>query len=120
MLEFKPITIVPQENTPLTYNVSLLGPDGQQYFLNPSFILNNDLQVKLIINATTAKNGISVYGPDFSDPVTGTYHVVGNLFETSGTYVVRAEIPAICDELQDERIVDEFRNQVTMPQQYLS
>ena len=124
MLEFKPITIVPQEKTPLTYNVSLLGPDGQTIFSESFFVLNNDLQVELINNATTTttttENGISVYGPDFSDPFTGTYHVMGNIFETSGTYLVRAEILAIGDDLLDEKIVGEFTIQVTMPQQSLS
>lgn len=124
MLDFKPITIAPQETTPLTYNVSLLAPDGQIVFSEPFFVRANDLQIELINNATdagttaantttAAANGISVYGPDFSDPITGTYHVVGNLFETSGEYAVRAEIVAIGDDQPDERIVDEFRMQVT-------
>ena len=58
----------------------------------------------------------SVYGPDFSDPITGTYHVMGDLFETSGIYSVRVEIVAIGNDQPDERIVDEFRMQVTTPQ----
>ncbi len=113
MLDFKPITIAPQETTPLTYNVSLLAPNGQTIFSESFFVLNNDLQVELINNATT--NRTSVYGPDFSDPVTGTYHIRGNLFETSGEYAVRVEIVAIGDERPEERIVDEFRMQVTTP-----
>ncbi|MDQ4050525.1 MAG: hypothetical protein M3115_03625 [Thermoproteota archaeon] len=119
VLDFKPITIVPQENTPLTYNISLLAPDGQTIFSESFFVINNDLQVELINNAT-ATNTISVYGPDFSDPSTGTYHIMGNLFETSGTYAVRAEILAIGNDQIDERIVDDFRMQVTVPaEQYL-
>ena len=124
MLDFKPITIAPQETTTLTYNVSLLGPDGQTVFSESFFVRANDLQIELINNATdagttaantttAAANGISVYGPDFSDPITGTYHIKGNLFETSGKYAVRAEIVAIGNDRPDERIVDEFRMQVT-------
>jgi plastocyanin len=113
MLDFKPITIAPQETTPLTYNVSLLAPNGQTVFSESFFVLNNDLQVELINNATT--NRTSVYGPDFSEPVTGTYHIRGNLFETSGEYAVRVEIVAIGNERPEERIVDEFRMQVTTP-----
>ena len=120
MLDFKPITIVPQENTPLTYNISLLTPDGQTVFSESFFGLNNDLQVELINNATTTENGLSIYGPDFSEPITGTYHIMGNLFETSGTYAIRAEILAIGDELPEEKVEDEFRIQVTMPQQSIS
>ena len=124
MLDFKPITIAPEETTTLTYNVWLLGPDGHTVFSESFFVRANDLQIELINNATdagttaantttAAANGISVYGPDFSDPITGTYHVVGNLFERSGEYAVRAEIVAIGDDQPDERIVDEFRMQVT-------
>ena len=116
MLDFKPITIAPQETTPLTYNVSLLAPDGQIVFSEPFFVRANDLQIELINNAT-GTNRISVYGPDFSDPITGTYHVVGNLFETSGEYAIRVEILAIGNDQPEERIADEFRMQVmTAPQ----
>ncbi|MDQ3852046.1 MAG: hypothetical protein M3299_04350 [Thermoproteota archaeon] len=115
MIAFRPLTISPPETTPLTYNVSLLGPNGQTIFSEPFFVRANDLQVELINNVST--NRISVYGPDFSDPITGTYHIRGNLFETSGEYAVRVEIVAIGNDRPDERIVDEFRMQVmTVPQ----
>jgi plastocyanin len=128
VIAFRPITIAPEETTPLTYNVSLIGPDGQTIFSEPFFVRASDLQIELINNATDAgsttaaatnittdANAISVYGPDVSDPVTGTYHIRGNLFETSGEYAVRAEIVAIGSERPEERIVDEFRMQVTTP-----
>jgi plastocyanin len=117
MLDFKPITIAPQETTPITYNISLLAPEGQRVFSESFFVLNNDLQVELINNSTMDR--ISVYGPDFSDPITGTYHVMGDLFETSGIYAVRVEIVAIGNDQPDERIVDEFSMQVTTAQQSL-
>jgi plastocyanin len=113
MLDFKPITIPALETTPITYNVSLLDPDGQTVFSESFFVLNNDLQLELINNATM--NRISVYGPDFSDPITGTYHIMGNLFETSGEYSIRVEIVGIGNDQLDERIVDVFRMQVTAP-----
>jgi plastocyanin len=116
LLDFKPLTIAPQETTPLTYNVTLLDPDGQTVFSESFFVLGNDLQVELINNATSV-NGISVYGPDLSDPITGTYHVIGNLFETSGEYAVRVEVVAIGSDQPDQRIVDEFRMQVTTASQ---
>jgi plastocyanin len=114
MLDFRPITIAPEETTPLTYNVSLLGPDEQTVFSESFFVRANDLQIELINNATAADE-ISVYGPDTSDPVKGTYHVMGNLFKTSGEYAVRAEIVAIGNDQPEERIVDEFRMQVNVP-----
>ena len=104
----------------------MIGPEGQTIFSESFFAPNNDLQVELINNVTeadttaaanaiTAANGITIYGPDVSDPVTGTYHIRGNLFETSDEYAVRAEIVAIGSERPEERIVDEFRMQVTTP-----
>jgi hypothetical protein len=44
---------------------------------------------------------------------------MGNLFETSGEYVIRAEILTIGNDQQDERIMDEFRMQVTAAEQYI-
>jgi plastocyanin len=113
MLDFKPITIPAQETTSITYNVSLLAPNEQKVFSELFFVLNNDLQLELINNATM--NRISVYGPDFSDPITGTYHIMGNLFETSGEYAIRVEIVGMGNDQLDERIVDVFRMQVTAP-----
>ena len=122
MISFRPITIAPEETTPLTYNVSLIGPDGQTIFSESFFARVSDLQIELINNATmdagattTAANGITIYGPHVSDPVTGTYHIRGNLFETSGEYAVRAEIVAIGNERPEERILDKFRMQVNAP-----
>ena len=54
---------------------------------------NNDLQLELIprpdLNKTT------VYGPDITDPVTGTYHVERNFMELEKNYTIRAEITSI-------------------------
>ncbi len=127
MISFRPITIAPEETTPLTYNVSLIGPEGQTIFSESFFAVNNDLQVELInnvteadataaANAATTANGITIYGPDFSDPITGTYHVMGDLFKTDGPYTIRVEVVAIGNDKPDERIVDEFRMQVTTAQ----
>jgi hypothetical protein len=81
-------------------------------FSEPIFVLANDIQIELINNATAASE-LSVSGPDVFDPVTGTYHVMGKLFKTSGEYTVRAEILAIGSEQTNERMVYEFRMQVT-------
>ena len=111
LLEFKPITFAAQETTPITYNVSLLAPNTQEEIFSESFfVLDNDLQVELVNNATLDRT--QVYGPDFTDPRTGTYHVFGNLFETSGEYTVRVETVAIGSTPPTERIADEFRIQV--------
>lgn len=44
---------------------------------------------------------------------------MGNLFETSGIYAVRVEVVAIANDQPDERIVDEFRMQLTTAPQAL-
>ena len=114
VMDFKPITFTSQETVPVTYNVSLLAPNGQQVIFSESFfVLDNDLQVELINNATM--NETAVYGPDFSDPITGTYHVMGNLFETSGEYTIRVEAISIGNTQPSDRIADEFRIQVIVP-----
>lgn len=114
VLEFKPTTFTPQEDTPTTYNVSLLTPNGQEEIFSESlFTLNNDLQVELINNSTM--NRTAVYGPDISDPITGTYHIMGNLFTTDGEYIIRVEVEAIGNTAPSQRIVDEFPILVTTP-----
>ncbi len=111
LLDFRPLTFSAPETTPITYNLSLLAPNTQEEVFSESFfVLDSDLQVELINNATT--NEMQVYGPDFTDPITGAYHVIGNLFETSGDYTIRVEAIAIGNTPPTQRIVDEFRIQV--------
>ena len=73
---------------------------------------NNDLQLELIprphLNKTT------VYGPDITDPVAGTYHVEGNLMELEKNYTIRAEITSIGNDEPPERIVDDFSFRVVL------
>ena len=114
VLEFKPTTFTPQEDTPTTYNVSLLAPNTREEVFSESFFtINNDLQVELINNATM--NRTAVYGPDVTDPLTGTYHVMGDLFKTNGEYTIRVEVVAIGNTAPSQRIVDEFPIQVAAP-----
>ena len=112
VLDFKPITFTPTETTPISYNVSLIAPNTQREIFSESFFaLNNDLQVELINNATM--NTTSSYGPDVSDPITGTYHIMGNLFETNGEYIIRVEAVAIGNTPPPTETADQFRLQVT-------
>lgn len=111
VIDIKPITFTPPRTTPVTYNLSLLAPNTQEEVFSESFfVLDNDLQVELVNNATM--NRTQAYGPDITDPITGTYHVMGNLFETSGEYTIRVEALTIGNTTPTERIVDEFSIQV--------
>lgn len=111
VIDIKPVTFTPPHTTPVTYNLSLLAPNTQEEVFSESFfVLDNDLQVELVNNATM--NRTQAYGPDITDPITGTYHVMGNLFETSGEYTIRVEALTIGNTTPTERIVDEFSIQV--------
>jgi hypothetical protein len=111
VIDIKPISFTPPHTTPVTYNLSLLAPNTQEEVFSESFfVLDNDLQVELVNNATM--NRTQAYGPDITDPITGTYHVMGNLFETSGEYTIRVEALTIGNTTPTERIVDEFSIQV--------
>lgn len=111
VIDIKPISFTPPHTTPVTYNLSLLAPNTQEEVFSESFfVLDNDLQVELVNNATM--NRTQAYGPDITDPITGTYHVIGNLFETSGEYTIRVEALTIGNTTPTERIVDEFSIQV--------
>ena len=111
VIDIKPITFTPLHTTPVTYNLSLLAPNTQEEVFSESFfVLDNDLQVELVNNATM--NRTQAYGPDITDPITGIYHVMGNLFETSGEYTIRVEALTIGNTTPTERIVDEFSIQV--------
>jgi plastocyanin len=111
VIDIKPITFTPPRTTPVTYNLSLLAPNTQEEVFSESFfVLDNDLQVELVNNATM--NRTQAYGPDITDPITGTYHVIGNLFEISGEYTIRVEALTIGNTTPTERIVDEFSIQV--------
>ena len=111
VVDIKPITFTPPRTTPVTYNLSLLAPNTQEEVFSESFfVLDNDLQVEIVNNATM--NRTQAYGPDITDPITGTYHVIGNLFETSGEYTIRVQALTIGNTTPTERIVDEFSIQV--------
>lgn len=66
------------------------------------------LQVELI---QSDANKTTVYGPDFSDPITGAYHIQGNF--PSGDYSLIVEIAMIGSEAPDSKIIDEFRGKIT-------
>ncbi len=111
VIDIRPTTFTPQHTTPVRYNRSLLAPNTQEKVFSESFfVLDNDLQIELINNA--AMNRTPAYGPHVTNPITGAYHVIGNLFGTSGEYTIRVEAVAIGNTASTERIVDGFRIQV--------
>ncbi len=111
VIDIKPISFSPPHTTPVTYNLSLVAPNTQEEVFSESFfVLDNDLQVELVNNATM--NRTQAYGPDITEPITGTHHVIGNLFEPSGEYTIRVEAVTIGNTTTTERIVDDFSIQL--------
>jgi plastocyanin len=110
LIDFRPITVTTDSTTPLTYNITIIekGIENATSTFSKSFftIGENDLQVELIPRPD--QNKTTVYGPDFTDPVTGAYHVEGNFMEPGKDYTIRAEITSIGNDKPPERVVDDF------------
>ncbi|HKG89351.1 MAG TPA: hypothetical protein VKA95_13585 [Nitrososphaeraceae archaeon] len=106
----------------MTYNIAISdGNTNQTVFSRSFFALGNDLQLELIAapavnsnntNATTATT-TTVYGPDFSDPITGAYHVQGDFLKPNTDYRITAEISAIGSQIPENPIIDTFNLRVT-------
>ncbi|HET7344238.1 MAG TPA: hypothetical protein VFJ05_00010 [Nitrososphaeraceae archaeon] len=124
LLDFKPTTISMEKTTPVTYNITVLSSNNNndKIFSRSFFALGNDLQIELIVPSTTSSknsNNINttgasrtttttVYGPDFTDPITGAYHISGNILKPNTNYKIRVELTAIGNEIPKSKIFDEF------------
>lgn len=109
LLNLKPTTASVTESTPITYNVTILDKNRSPVFSDQFFALGNDLQLELVLNDQTNKT--SVYGPDFTDPITGAYHIEAPL--PDGDYILRTEIIALGSKIPEQEIFDEFNGRIT-------
>jgi len=118
LLGIKPVSINVDDTTPLTYNISIFKkpmqaqtedgetePKEERVFSRSFFSLGNDLYIELIPNYV---NRTTVYGPDFSDPITGAYHIEGNFIRGGADYMIMVELTAIGTEIPESRIFDNF------------
>ncbi|HEU4446209.1 MAG TPA: hypothetical protein VFR94_16170 [Nitrososphaeraceae archaeon] len=126
LLNVHPTTVTADETTPMTYNIAISDENTNQTVFSRSFFaLGNDLQLELIAapsnntntNATTAANATTtrtttVYGPDFSDPITGAYHVQGDFLKPNTDYNLVVEITAIGSQIPESPIRDTFNLKV--------
>jgi hypothetical protein len=103
LLVFRPTAITVHETTPLTYNITITSKDNATAFSREFFALGNDRQLEIISTNTTR---VSVYGPDFSDPITGTYHAQGNFLKPNTEYKITAEITSIGSQIPQNTIND--------------
>jgi plastocyanin len=106
LLDFEPRTIQSTAQTPVTYNITMY-KESKPVFSQTFMSLGNVFQIEFI---NSDNNQTTVYGPDFSDPITGAYHVQTPLKD--GSYTIRAEIVAIGSDVPDEEIVDEFKGRI--------
>lgn len=112
LLNFHPTTVTAEETTPMTYNIAISDKNTNQTVFSRSFFaLGNDLELELI--AANNTNTTRVYGPDFSDPITGAYHVESNFLKPNTDYGITAEITAIGSQIPQNPIRDTFNLKVT-------
>lgn len=113
LLNFHPTVVAAEETTPLTYNIAIMDENTNQTVFSRSFFaLGNDLQLELIA-ANNTNTTTRVYGPDFSDPITGAYHVESNFFKPNTDYRLTAEVTAIGSQIPQNQIRDTFNLRVT-------
>lgn len=115
LLSIRPISINVDDTTPLTYNISIFKKPTEaenenkvkeeKVFSRSFFSLGNNLYIELIPNYD---NRTAVYGPDFSDPITGAYHIEGNFVRGGADYRILTELTAIGTEIPESRILDAF------------
>lgn len=77
----------------------------ERVFSRSFFSLGNDLYVELIPNYA---NRTTLYGPDFSDPIIGAYHIEGGFIRGGTDYRIMTELTAIGSEIPKSRIFDNF------------
>lgn len=106
LINFEPTTVKVDDTTPLTYQISIF-KDNTSVFSKSFFSLGNVFQIELV---SSEGNQTSVYGPDFTDPITGAYHILIPL--PDGDYTLRAEINAIGSKVPEQEIFDEFKIKV--------
>ena len=103
LFNFEPTTVQADETTPLTYQITIYN-ETKPIFSKAFFSLGNVFQFELI---NSDNNKTSVYGPDFTDPITGAYHIQIPL--NTGVYTIRAQITAIGSNISEQEIFDEFK-----------
>lgn len=105
LFNIEPLSINTDKNTPITYNIDIYNNNLKKEIFSKSFFAKgNDFQFELL------KSDLDeplVYGPDFSDPIIGAYHIRDNF--PDGTYILKVEITGIGSNLTQTNISDEFK-----------
>lgn len=105
LFNIQPTSIQTDKNTPMTYNINLYNNElKKQIFSQSFFAKGNDLQFEFV---DSDLNIPLVYGPDFSEPIIGSYHIRNNF--PDGEYILKVEITGIGSNLTQTKILDEFK-----------
>ncbi|HJY21240.1 MAG TPA: hypothetical protein VJ279_00055, partial [Hanamia sp.] len=105
LFDIEPLSINTDKKTPITYNIDIYNNELKKEIFSKSFFARgNDLQFELL---SSDLDEPLVYGPDFSDPVIGTYHIRDNF--PDGTYILKVEMTGIGSNLTQTNISDEFK-----------
>ncbi|MDW0149908.1 MAG: hypothetical protein QOK89_05960 [Nitrososphaeraceae archaeon] len=105
LFNIEPLSVNTDKKTPITYNIDIYNNELKKEIFSKSFFARgNDLQFELL---SSDLDEPLVYGPDFSDPVIGAYHIRDNF--PDGTYILKVEMTGIGSNLTQTNISDEFK-----------
>ena len=108
LFNIQPTSIKADNNTTLTYNIHMYNNQLKKaVFSQTFFVKGNDLQFELLSSNLYEP---LIYGPDFSDPITGAYHIRDNF--PDGDYILIVEITGIGTDLVEKKIADEFKGKI--------
>jgi plastocyanin len=108
LFNIQPTSIKADTNTTMTYYIQLRNSQLNKEVLSQTFFVKgNDLQFELL--ASDLDESL-VYGPDFRDPATGTYHIREKF--PNGDYILMVEITAIGPNLTQTKVVDVFKGKI--------
>ena len=103
LFNIEPLSVNTDKKTPITYNIGIYNNLQKEIFSKSFFARGNDFQFELV---SSDLDEPLVYGPDFSDPIIGAYHIRDNF--PDGTYILKVEITGIGSNLTQTNISDEF------------
>lgn len=104
LFNIEPLSVNTDKKTPITYNIGIYNNLQKEIFSKSFFARGNDFQFELL---SSDLDEPLVYGPDFSDPIIGAYHIRDNF--PDGTYILKVEITGIGSNLTQTNISDEFK-----------
>ena len=105
LFNIEPLSVNTDKKTPVTYNIDIYNNELKKEIFSKSFFARgNDFQFELL---SSDLDEPLVYGPDFSDPIIGAYHIRDNF--PDGTYILKVEITGIGSNLTQTNISDEFK-----------